>query len=102
MISIIPKDETIVIDGEGVSDQEKMRVSKMFGLDIHAIQFDPEKNIGEIEFVKTPFQGEELDRVNQRITSEDLNVEGVRSLHEAIVFEIEEDNERRGQEPEDE
>ncbi len=89
MISIIPKDETIVIDGEGVTDNEKMRVSKMFDSDIHAIQFDPKNNIGEIEFVKTPFPGSEPDRLNKRITSEDLELEEAISLHRIIIKEVE-------------
>ena len=98
MISIIPADETIVIDYVAVTDSDQMRVSKMFPPDIHAIQFDPKQNLGEIEFVKTLFPGPEPDRLNQRITSTDFNFEEVRSLHATIVVEIEQENERRRQE----
>jgi hypothetical protein len=89
MISIIPSDETIVIDGVAIQDTEQKRVSAMLAPDIHAIQFDDQRNIGEVEYVNDPFWqqvGGEY-RQNEPITAESFDFSAIRAVHAAVLEE---------------
>jgi len=93
MISIIPQDQTIVIDGVSATDHSGDRVSAVVAPNVNAIQYDPERGIGEIEYMNDPFwrqNGGEFRR-NEPVTEEDIGVTiaAIRELHATLIAEAE-------------
>ena len=88
MISIIPKDGNIVVDGVGVTIANT-RVAPMFESNVHAVQFFPDRNVGHIEYDRDIYDSNPMD--NKMITSEDIDVASILSLHSTALTEQEGD-----------
>ena len=83
MISVIVEDKTIVIDGVGVSTLDN-RVSSLVAPDVRAVQFHEGKGIGHIEFA---YEYGDERRGNQSITSSDIDIAAIKSLHATLIAE---------------
>jgi len=73
MISVIPVDEVIVINGVGVFGKE---VKTLFPSNIHALQFDENKGEGEFEYTDAT--------INKSITAEDIDVDAILKMHKSL------------------
>ena len=83
MISIIPEDKTIVIDGISARALDN-RVSAVAATDARAIQFHEEKGIGHIEFA---YEYGDDRKGNKCITAEDIDIAEIKALHETLIAE---------------
>ena len=73
MISVIPVDEVIVINGVGVFGKE---VKTLFPSNIHALQFNDETGTGEFEYTDAT--------INKSITAEDIDLDAILKMHKSL------------------
>jgi len=88
MITIIPEDGTISIDGVGaIAEASDKRVSLLFNDDVRAIQFNPATGKGHIEYKRDIY--DPLPKPNEMIDGTEVDWVKVRELHHDIIQKAE-------------
>ena len=84
MITIIPEDGSISIDGVGaIAEASDKRVSLLFNDDVRAIQFNPATGKGHIEYKRDIY--DPLPKPNEMIDGTEVDWVKVREIHHDLI-----------------